>query len=147
MAEHLAPLVGRWRGTWRTWVEPEELHDASAIDLEVVAILGGRDLHLAYASSNAGDPVEGKALIGSAQGGGAVMAWTDTWHTSGLLLTLTGERLPVGVRVATEFLAEGQTWTWSMEITREGAALALRCWNEGPDVPRYLGVEAVLDPA
>lgn len=147
MTEHLAPLVGRWNGTWRTWVEPEVLHDASSISLEVTPILGGRDLRLAYTASIAGDAVEGAALIGSPQGGGAVMAWTDTWHTSGLLLVLIGERLPVGVAVATDFTAEGQTWTWSMEITREGDALALRCWNQGPGVPRYLGVEGVLDPA
>ena len=34
-APDLAPFVGTWVGTWRTWVVPDVLHDESPITAEI----------------------------------------------------------------------------------------------------------------
>lgn len=146
MAFDLTPFIGAWQGTWRTWIEPDILHDESPIHLEAEPLLDGRDLVVAYEASIAGDPVEGWALIGPTQEG-YVVAWVDSWHTSGLVFTSHGRASEEGIDVATEFRAERETWVWSSLYHVAGDRLVLRHFNEGPGVPRYLGVEAVLSRA
>src|SRR3990172_3724575 len=62
-APDLAPFVGTWVGTWRTWVVPDVLHDESPITAEIRPLLAGRDLLLTYEAAIRGDPVGGTALI------------------------------------------------------------------------------------
>ena len=143
----LGPFVGTWSGVWRTWVEPEILHDESPIQAESRTLLGGRDLLYSYTASIGGDPVEGTALFGPRQGGGCTVAWVDSWHTSGLVMVSHGAWTPLGIEVAAEYQAEGETWTWRTGITLDGGRLVVRHWNQGPQVPRYLGVEAILERA
>lgn len=137
------PFLGRWTGNWRTWVEPDVLHDDSAIALVVAPLLGGKDMLVSYEASIADDAVEGTALIGPAQQG-LTIAWVDTWHTNGLVLTSNGDVDDAGFAAATHFEAEGEQWTWSTRYSVEDGELVIRHWNEGPGVPRYLGVEARL---
>ena len=137
------PYLGRWTGTWRTWVEPEVLHDESAIAMTIIPVLGGTDMIQSYEATIGNDPVEGTALIGPSQRGMTV-AWVDTWHTNGLVLTSHGDLDDEGFTVSTVFTAEGQDWTWTTRFAIEGTDLVVRHWNEGPGVPRYLGVEARL---
>ncbi len=138
-------LVGAWAGTWQTWVEPDQLHDSSPMAADTSAILGGAALLYRYTGSIRGDAVEGVAVIGARQGGDATLAWADTWHTSGLLTMSEGIWTLDGLEVATIFDYSGQEWTWTTRLEVAGDRLTVRHWNEGPGVPRYLGVEAILD--
>ncbi len=140
------PFVGRWRGSWRTWIEPDALHSDSPIETEFRTILGGKDLVQEYTAEIAGESVEGFALIGSSQEG-VTVAWVDTWHTSGLVMVSRGSAAPSGMRVTTNYGAEGETWTWTSEFTVSDGRLVIRHYNEGPSIPRYLGVEAVFERA
>jgi hypothetical protein len=137
---------GSWSGRWRTWVEPDVLHDDSPLTGEVVPLLGGRDLLYRYTATIAGDPVEGTALIGPRQGGGCTIAWVDTWHTSGLVLVSHGDWVPGGLEVVTTYAAGDETWEWTSALTLTEGRLVVRHWNQGPGIPKYLGVEAILDP-
>ncbi len=141
----LQALEGTWRGTWRTWVEPEELYSESPITAEVTAMYDGKDAVLRYAADLDG-PVEGFALIGATQDG-AVVAWIDTWHTSGLVMTSHGPAADDGITVATTFHAGDEEWRWSSEYGIEDDRLVIRHFNEGPGVTRYLGVETILERA
>jgi hypothetical protein len=143
----LSGFVGAWVGHWRTWVEPDVLHDESPITGEIRSLLDGRDLLFTYEAAIGGDPVGGTALIGSRQGGGCTIAWIDSWHTSGLMLTSHGLWVEGAADAETTYEAEGQVWTWSTRFAVEAGRLVVRHWNAGPGVPRYLGVEAVLSRA
>jgi|SRR3990170_1794619 len=143
-APDLAPFVGTWVGTWRTWVVPDVLHDESPITAEIRPLLAGRDLLLTYEAAIGGDPVGGTALIGPRQGGGCTIAWIDSWHTSGLVLTSHGRWVGDAAEVATMYDAEGTEWTWTTRLSVEAGRLVMRHWNEGPGIAKYLGVEAVL---
>jgi hypothetical protein len=137
------PFLGRWTGRWRTWVEPDVLHDESAIAMTIAPLLGGKDMLQTYEATIATDAVSGTALIGPSQLG-VTVAWVDTWHTGGLVLTSHGEADDDGFTVSTVFTAANENWTWTTRFAIEGPELLIRHWNEGPEVPRYLGVEARL---
>jgi len=137
------PFLGRWTGTWKTWIEPDVLHDESAIAMTVAPLLGGKDMLQTYEATIASDIVEGTALIGPSPRG-VTVAWVDTWHTSGLVLTSHGDLDDTGFTVSTAYDAEGEEWTWTTQFALDGMELVVRHWNQGPDVPRYLGVEARL---
>lgn len=140
----LRVLDGTWRGTWRTWVEPEQLYGTSTIEAAVTAMYDGKDAVLRYTAELDG-PVEGFALIGHSPDG-IVVAWIDTWHTSGFVMTSHGPSPNGRIAVATTFRAGDEEWRWSSEYGLEERCLVIRHYNEGPEVPRYLGVEAMLEP-
>lgn len=140
----LEQLGGRWRGSWRTWVEPDELYGESAIGASVEPQFGGKSAVLRYEAQLDGD-VEGFALMGGTQDG-AFVAWIDTWHTSGLVMASHGPALPDCIEVATTYRAEGEEWRWSSEYgLDEAGRLVIRHFNEGPNLARYLGVETVME--
>jgi hypothetical protein len=142
----VGPFLGRWTGTWKTWIEPDILHDDSAIALVVTPLLGGKDMLVSYEASIADDAVEGSALIGPSQQG-LTIAWVDTWHTNGLVLISHGDLDETGFAASTNFEAGGEQWTWSTQFALEGSELVIRHWNQGPGMERYLGVEARLRQA
>jgi len=137
-------FVGRWQGTWRTWIEPDVLHSEAATECTFRTILGGRDLVQEYHGEIGGEAVEGFALIANSQLG-ITVCWVDSWHTSGLVMVSVGEATDDGFAVSTTYDAEGATWTWSSEFTATGDRVIIRHFNEGPALPKYLGVEAILE--
>lgn len=140
----LSAWAGRWQGAWRTWVEPAELHNESAIDATVEALYGGKGALLRYTATLDG-PVAGLALLGATQDG-VVVAWMDTWHTSGLVMASHGRDQGDRIEVVTPFRAEGEQWLWHSEYhIDDRGRLLVRHFNEGPALPRYLGVEMVLE--
>lgn len=139
----LRPLEGNWHGVWRTWVEPAQLYSESPIDATVTALYEGKAALLRYTADLDG-PVEGLTLLGHSQDG-ATVAWLDTWHTSGLVMTSYGPVPEDGLDVTTIFRAGDEEWRWSSEYGLDADRLVIRHYNEGPGVPRYLGVEAVLE--
>ncbi|MDH3755850.1 MAG: DUF1579 domain-containing protein [Acidimicrobiia bacterium] len=140
----LGELSGRWRGTWRTWVEPDKLHSESLIDATVEVLFGGKAGLLRYTAELDGH-VDGCALIGVTQDE-SVVDWLDTWHTSGLVMSMRGPK-PAGGRIegTTTYSAGDDDWRWSIEVGLDGDRLVIRHYNEGPEIPRYLGVEALMD--
>ena len=141
----LTQFLGTWHGVWRTWVVPLVLYDESPITGEVRALLGGRDLLYTYTAAIGGEEVTGAALIGPRQGGGCTVAWVDSWHTSGLVMSSHGDWTAQGLEVATTYRAEDADWRWTTGVTIEAGRLVVRHWNAGPGLEKYLGVEAVLE--
>ena len=60
----LARAVGSWRGTLRTWFEPDVLADESPISGEIRSVLGGRFVAHEYSYELQGAQYEGLALHG-----------------------------------------------------------------------------------
>jgi hypothetical protein len=141
----LSPFAGDWRGTWKTWIEPDVLHDESPIEAVVTPLIEGRDITVVYTASIGADAVEGFVLAGPLQHGGVHVAWVDSWHTSGLVQAGDGHVTPDGFAASVAYSYDGQAWTWSSEYSVDSNRLVIRHYNEGPGCPRYLGVEAVLE--
>lgn len=139
----LHALTGAWQGHWRTWVEPEVLYSESDVAAEAEVLYEGRSALLRYSAELDG-PVHGVALIGRTQSG-AFVAWQDTWHTGGLIMPGTGTEGPDEIEVSLPYVGEGETWQWSTRYALLDDRLVIRHHNEGPDQPRYLGVEMVLE--
>lgn len=52
----LGKMLGEWEGVYRTWFEPGQLADESAVSGEVIEVLDGRFLRHRYKST-----IQGKA--------------------------------------------------------------------------------------
>lgn len=131
--------VGRWSGTWSTWLQPGVLHDTSAIDMEVEAT--SDDWTLTYAGSIGDDDVTGRMLVSP---DGTRIRWTDTWHTAGeeQLLTSTNAGAPLY-----RYGPDDAPWTWSIAIESRPGQLVIRHFNAPPDSDPALAVEMDLTRA
>src|SRR3972149_578145 len=110
-------------GRGRTWGGPRVLHDESPITGEIRTLLGGRDLVYTYSATIGGESVSGTALIGPRQGGGATVAWVDSWHTSGLVMCSHGEWSGAGLEGSTTSRAEDADWEWTTRMAIEGGGM------------------------
>ena len=127
-------------GSWATWVEPDELHSSSPFVATFDTIFEGTALVGNYHAILEGE-VNGHIMIGPSQQG-ATVAWIDTWHTSGLVMTSLGLFEDGRVSVETDYTAEGKTWTWSSEYELASEhEMLIRHYNRGPELEKYLGVE------
>jgi|GEM_PF-5655441 len=140
----LTPLAGRRVGRWRTWVEPDTLYGESPIKATVEVTFAGAAAVVRYTAQLDGD-VDGFVLIGKTQDQ-PVVAWLDTWHTGGLVMASYGRSDDPSLEVAATYHAGEEEWQWTSEYGLDPAGrLVIRHYNQGPAVPRYLGVEAVLE--
>lgn len=132
----LDDATGRWTGTWSTWLQPEVLHDTSAMGLDVDGTPEGWTL--TYSGTIGDDDVTGRMLVSS---DGTRIRWIDTWHTGG------EEQLLVGTHTESPSFHYGPDdapWTWSIEIEPRGDRLVIRHFNAPPDGDPALAVEMDL---
>lgn len=120
----LSNHLGRWTGTWSTWLRPGELHDESAIEADVTSVDGGWQIE--YTGRIAEDPVTGRLLVAA---DGQRIDWSDSWHTEGedQLLTATDESLP-----AYDYGPDDEPWTWSIAIDAPPDSLVVTHYNRPP---------------
>jgi hypothetical protein len=60
------------------------------------------------------------------------------------VLTSHGSWVDGAAEAVTQYDAGDTNWTWYTRVAVEAGRLVVRHWNEGPGIPKYLGVEAVL---
>ena len=132
----LDDAVGRWSGTWSTWLQPGVLHDTSAIDLDVDATSDGWTL--TYSGSIGDDDVTGRMLVSP---DGTTIRWTDTWHTGGEEQLLIGEDSGAP---SYRYGPDDAPWTWSIAIEARPGQLVIRHFNAPPDNDPALAVEMNL---
>lgn len=129
----LTGYVGKWEGTWKTWLRPNELHDDSPLTAEVVARDGG--WLMSYQGSIGDDAVIGSMEV--AVDGGEIQ-WLDSWHTEGNEQILVGND---GALPAFTYGPDDAPWTWSIDITPLDNALVVTHFNAPPGAD---AVRAVL---
>lgn len=146
----LAPLIeleGRWTGTNRLWVHPDEPHDDSEMTVRIEPVLGGRFVRLDYTWGYKGEPQEGALLFGyDAKRDLVTAVWIDTWHMGDKAMSCAGE--PGARRIAVKGSYgddTGQAWGWWTEVEpSEPDAFFLRMYNVPPGGERVLATEAKL---
>jgi hypothetical protein len=147
----LAALVGDWRGSARTWLDPTRPPSEAPWEGRIVLLLGGRYARHEYRSSVDGKPIAGELLIAYERGERLWrMTWIDSFHTSPAILVSTGVPGERAMRATgTYFAAEGHPrWGWRTELDDpEGDTLRVRMINIEPDGREDRAVELTLERA
>lgn len=139
------PWQGVWMGSWTTWLEPDEVYGQSPFVATVDSLHDGLGVAGQYHAVL--DTEVSGYLFGGPTRSGWSMSWIDTFHTNGLVMTSLGETQGDALVVSSDYLTDGETWTWSSEYRVTDSAMWIRHFNQGPGSERYLAVEVQLSRA
>jgi hypothetical protein len=114
--ELLARFTGRYKGTARTWFEPNELTDESDIHGTVRMVASGRFALCEYEGSLQGTPMHGIALWGHDLARGVfTQHWVDNCHNGTGAMVSEGRdfEVPLGFSVLGSYPdGDGGMWGW-----------------------------------
>lgn len=124
MSDFMEGLIGRWRGSVRTWFDPA----GAAIENEISGSFrrpfdSGALLH-EYQSQVGDRRADGLALIGiDIATNRHCVSWVDTFHTGSNVMLFAADDRTVenGVSLQGSYAAGDQTWGWRIEIRVAGA--------------------------
>jgi hypothetical protein len=127
-AQHrfLARLVGDYRGTASTWLEPGAPPAVEPIHGQFRPLLGGRFAAFTYESALTGTPIAGELLLAWETGARRwSAAWIDSFHTGTSILSSVGERDREAIEVLGDYFAgEGQPrWGWRTRLLLESGEI------------------------
>jgi hypothetical protein len=122
----LAALQGTWAGSNTVWMQPGTPAHEAEISLRAEPVAGGRSLRLAYESTVDEADASGELLLAHDLDAGAWRAaWTDSFHTSTMLMRFDGNAWDDGAAP----LLEGswgpaeQPWGWTITFALDGDEL------------------------
>jgi hypothetical protein len=138
--QHLAGLVGCFRGPTQLWLEPGTPPEESITELSAALLLGGRWLRMDYRGVAFGKPHAGQMLLGfHFDAGSHELAWVDSSHTgSAIMLSVGRAEAPGVVDVLGSYAAGEQRWGWRTQLELGSPdELVWRAFNIAPDGTQY----------
>lgn len=115
----LAKMAGRWEGSYKLWLTPDQLHSESRQRGTIRSLCGGRYLLHEYDTEVDGKRIEGVALYGYHIDANAYeSAWVDGFHT-GTSVMYSTQGAGDGLWNALTHYGDGQggpPWGWRTEI-------------------------------
>lgn len=117
----LSRLAGEWKGTAKTWFEPDKVEDESPINGTMRLILGGRFILHEYKGSFGDTPTEGLAIYGYELGLKKLQsAWIDSFHSGTAIMFSEGKRGEEDLNMLGSYAYVTpeieQHWGWRTEI-------------------------------
>lgn len=89
----LSRLVGEWKGTAKTWFDPNKLEDESPIHATMKLILDGKFILHEYKGSFGEKPLSGMAIYGyHLELGKFQCAWMDSFHNGTAIMFSEGKK-------------------------------------------------------
>ena len=150
LSEGLKALAGRWQGTNRVWLSPNDPVMESQTEAVVSLTALGKFLSLQYTWSVDGELQEGLLVLGQESPQGLVKAaWVDSWHMSDVMMVCEGAVSPEGaVWVRGTYAAPpGPNWGWRITLeSQAGNTFRIVMDNISPEGVEMLAVEAVYTP-
>ena len=145
-------LAGRWNGTYRLIVNPEEPPRDSKSSAVVTQVAAGGFVRMDYTWEDAGKPQDGSILLGRDSERCVLTAhWVDSWHMSDKVMACEGPSTEAGssLEVRGAYAAPpGPDWGWRTVIEATGAdSFRMLMYNVSPDGKEDLAVEAVYTRA
>jgi len=141
----LIGLTGRWRGTYRLIVEPDQPARDSESTAVVAPVAGGRFARIDCGWEFEGNPQEGSILFGSDRERGVVTAlWVDSWHTINKVMSCEGVAGASLDLLGSYAAPPGPNWGWRTVIdTPEPDSFRMVMYNISPAGKEHLAVDAV----
>jgi hypothetical protein len=143
----LIGLTGRWRGSYRLTVSPDEPARESQSTAVVAPMAGGRFARIDYVWGDRAAPQDGSILFGRDRERRVVTAlWVDSWHMSDKVMICEGVATggnSIDVR-GTYAAPPGPDCGWRTVIeTGEESSLCMVMYNVSPAGKEDLAVDAV----
>jgi hypothetical protein len=136
-ANVLPKLIGKWKGTCRTWFEPGKLADESEVAGELKGVLEGRFIRHVYQGKIQGKPRHGEELIAfNSVSKKYQISWIDDFHMNYAIMFSEGDRTDGGFSVRGNYdVGENQPkWGWRTEYRLiDDDHLTITSYNILPD--------------
>lgn len=145
----ISALVGRWQGTNRLWLDPDEPADESAATAVFKPTGQGKIGTLEYTWAYDGEPQQGFLMFSQLKEK-TVAAWADSWHNHDGIMQMTGAAEASGeLWVKGSYAAPpGPDWGWRLALHPDSAdQFRLIMHNISPEGEAMLAVEAVFSRA
>lgn len=145
--DFLQSLEGKWEGTCRTWLRPDELADESPVTSEFHFVLGKKILRHTYQAQFRGNERKGEeTIVYQMYEKKLQLSWFDSFHMNYGLMLAEGAMTPEGFEVSAKYkIGPGAPeWSWKTVYQLQGKdRLVITAYNVNPEGLANKAVETV----
>jgi len=146
----LQNLVGRWKGTTKTWFEKDVLVDETETIAQISSLLDGRFISYDYQGSLQGKPIKGKMIIGfDIPYQKFTFSWIDSFHMGTQIMQAIGNAAENGFSILgaygnPEYGDQLFGWRTQLDILNSDQII-FSAFNIMPGEEETKAIEAVLN--
>ncbi|HEX6096554.1 MAG TPA: DUF1579 family protein [Thermoanaerobaculia bacterium] len=136
--------AGHWRGTVKTWLDPNAEPASNDMTATTSAVLGGKSVQIDYRSHVGESRSDGLMILGKdIRTGRLSLTWIDTFHTGSNVMNFAADESGV---LRGEYAAGDEMWRWRLVIHATAGELRIQHFNISPAGEEDRAIEAVLTP-